>query len=160
MINFLKDIIIDFVLFSGIEGLLFCLFFVKVYKCNKITFDKWLLLSVVNCLISKIFPPVIYQIIMILWIFIFLYFINKNTNVAICIKSAIFSMCMFVILEIPYSILLEYFLKFESLSLFLTNFERLKLFILIIPLRVFEIISIYIMEVIRMKVFIGGVVRK
>jgi len=160
MINLLKDIIVDFILFSGIEGIIFCLFYTKVYKCNKISFLKWFIFSIVNSIISKIFPPVIYQIIMTFWIFIFLYFINKNENITICIKSAILSMCIFVLLEIPYSVLLEYLFRFESLNLFLTNFEKLTLFVLIIPLRIFEIISIYIMEVIRMKVFIGGVVRK
>lgn len=160
MIELIKDVIVDFILFSGIEGLIFCLFFVKIGNCKKINFAKWFLFSFVNCIISKIFPPVIYQIISGLWIFIFLHFINDNKNISKCVKSSIFSICMFLVLEIPYSILLEYFFKFESFRLFLTDYEQIKLFILIIPLRIFEIINIFIMEEIKMKIFIGGVVRK
>lgn len=37
MIELLKDIMVDFILFSAIEGAIFCLFFNIVGECKKFT---------------------------------------------------------------------------------------------------------------------------
>lgn len=60
----LKNLVIDFGLFSGIEGFIFCLFFEKIGKCRKFKWYEWFILSVGNCLISNFLPPMIYQIVM------------------------------------------------------------------------------------------------
>ena len=160
MTGLLKDIIIDFILFSGIEGLIFCLFFRKIFNCKKFKPYQWFLIAFGNCIISKVLPPVVYQLFMIIWIAFILYIFKFNKNIFNCLKMSGLSLCMFLITEIVYSILLEKFVNFESLT-FLTDLEELKLFVLIIPLRIFEIINIFIVkEIMKMKVIIGGVVRK
>jgi len=156
----LKDIIIDFILFSGIEGFIFCLFFTKIFDCKKFKIYQWFLLAFGNCLISKIFPPIIYQLIMIIWMSILLYLFKFKNKLLYCFGASGLSLLMFLILEVIYSILLEKIMNFESLKLFLTDFEMIKLFIFIIPLRIIEIINIFIIKEIKMKVIIGGVVRK
>ena len=160
MINFLKDILIDFVLFSAIEGFIFCLFFTKVCDCKKFKFYQWLLLSFINCLISKLFPPVIYQAIMILWMSILLYNINGKDKYKYCFISSSVSLGMFLVTEILYSILLNKIMNVELLKFFMSDFEQLKSFIFLIPLRIIEIMNIFIIRRIKMKVILGGVVRK
>lgn len=64
----LREIITDFVLFSGIEGFLLCLFFERIGNCRKFKWYEWLILSIGNCLISQLFPPLLYQFICIIWI--------------------------------------------------------------------------------------------
>ena len=161
MINFLKDIAIDFVLFSGIEGFILCLFFTKVCGCNKVNFIKWFIFSFVNCLISKLFPPVIYQGIMILWMAIFLYHTNNKDNYFRYLKFSSIAMGMFLVTEILYSILLNKVMNVELLKFFMSDFEQIKSFIFLIPLRIIEIINIFIIRRFKeMKIILGGVVRK
>ena len=113
----LKSIVIDFVLFSGIEGFIFCLFFEKIGGCRKFKWYEWLILSLGNCLISQLLPPK-------------------------CMKLSALSVLYFFIYEVVYSVVLLYGLNFESLVKNLPLQEQIKLFILIIPLRLIEIFSI------------------
>ena len=157
----LKDIIIDFVLFSGIEGFIFCLFFVKIFNCKKFKFYQWLLLSFINCLISKIFQPIIYQLIILIWVGVCIFLLNRNIKLIKCFIISALSILFFFLLETPYELLLSVLLKFDAFKFFLTDLEFLKLFILIIPLRVIEIVIInLIRRNEKMKIVIGGVVRK
>lgn len=104
----IKDIIIDFVLFSGVEGFIFCLFFEKIGKCRKFKWYEWLILSVGNCLISKMFPPVLYQIIMIVWMTTFLYIGNRN-SLFDRLKLSFQSLVFFLICEMLVSMLYDSF---------------------------------------------------
>lgn len=140
----LKSIVIDFVLFSGVEGFIFCLFFEKVGECRKFKWYEWLVLSIGNCVISQIFPPTIYQAIMILWLSFILYIINKTKTFKYCIKQAIFSIILFFIYEVLYSIIILNILKFDALVDNLLLNENIELFVFIIPLRILEISSIFI----------------
>lgn len=149
MIEFLKDVAIDFILFSGIEGLIFCLFFTKVGECKKITFLQWLLFSSVNCIVSKILPPVIYQIVIILWISIFLFLLNGKNKYIKYLLIGLSSVGLFFLEEILYSILLQKVLSLELLKFFMNDLESLRLFIFIIPLRIIEIINIFIIRRIK-----------
>ena len=159
--NFIKDILIDFLLFSGLEGFIFCLLFHKVFTCKKFKFYQWLLLASVNCIISQIFPPVVYQLIILVWIASLLFLINKDIKFIKCLLISFLSILFFFVLETPYEILLSIILKFEAFNMFLTDLEFLKLFILIIPLRVIEMLLIKkIGDNKAMKIVIGGVVRK
>lgn len=148
----IKDIIIDFVLFSGVEGFIFCLFFEKIGKCRKFKWYEWLILSVGNCLISKMFPPVLYQIIMIVWMTTFLYIGNRN-SLFDRLKLSFQSLVFFLICEMLVSMLYELVLGIEF-----TNINNLKLFVLMIPVRIIEIL--FIRRWNTMKVWMGGVVRK
>ena len=139
----LKSIVIDFVLFSGIEGFIFCLFFEKIGKCRKFKWYEWLILSLGNCIISKLFPPTIYQVICIVWMSIILYELNnKIVSVKKYLILSLFSVTFFFVYEVIYSVLILYTLKFDSLVDNLNFNENIKLFIIMIPIRIIEIISI------------------
>lgn len=156
----IKDILIDFVLFSGIEGFIFCLFFCKIFNHRKFKFYEWFILSFINCLISKLLPPIIYQAVVILFMSIYLYILNNKEHYLHYLKMSGLSVAMFLVTEILYSIILNLVLKFNMLQFFMNDFELLRQFIFLIPLRIIEIINIFIIKEIKMKIILGGVVRK
>lgn len=139
----LREMVIDFVLFSGIEGFIFCLFFEKVGGCRKFKWYEWLILSICNCLISQLLPPTLYQLVCVLWMSIFLYIFSVK-NIIKCMKLSALSVLCFFIYEVIYSIMLLYGLSFDGLQRNLSCKDLIELFIFMIPLRIIEIISIII----------------
>lgn len=139
----LREMVIDFVLFSGIEGFIFCLFFEKVGECRKFKWYEWLILSVGNCLISQLLPPTLYQFVCVLWMSVFLYIISIG-KITKCMKLSALSVLCFFIYEVIYSIVLLYGLNFDGLQRNLSSKDLMELFIFMIPLRLIEIISIII----------------
>ena len=107
----LKDIIIDFCLFSLIEGWIYCLFFEKICGCNKFKWYQIIMLSFGNCIISQIFPPLIYQCFMILWMHLILNKINKF-NIK-NFKFGFFVMIFQLITEMPIAFLYDTIFKFD-----------------------------------------------
>ena len=63
-----KSILMDFCLFSLIEGFIYCYFFTNIGNLNHFNLKEIIIISIGNCIISQIFPPLFYQFIMILWI--------------------------------------------------------------------------------------------
>ena len=154
----LKSIIIDFCLFSLIEGYIFCLFFEKIGGCKKFKWWQILILAFGNCIISQIFPPIIYQLLMILWMSVVLLIITKNQN---NLKYAFYSMIFILIVEMNICFLYEYIINIDFSKL--TNF---RLFIINIPLKIIEMVIIEIFfkkilkkEEVSMKAWAGEVVR-
>ena len=139
----LREMVIDFVLFSGIEGFIFCLFFEKVGECRKFKWYEWLILSIGNCLISQLLPPTLYQLVCVLWMSVFLYIFSVK-NIIKCMKLSALSVLYFFIYEVIYSIMLLYGLRFDGLQRNLSCKDLIELFIFMIPLRIIEIISIII----------------
>ena len=139
----LREIVTDFVLFSGIEGFIFCLFFEKVGGCRKFKWYEWLILSIGNCLISQLLPPTLYQLVCVLWMSVFLYIFSVK-NIIKCMKLSALSVLYFFIYEVIYSIMLLYGLRFDGLQRNLSCKDLIELFIFMIPLRIIEIISIII----------------
>ena len=148
----LREMIIDFMLFSGIEGFIFCLFFEKVGGCRRFKWYEWLVLSMGNCLISQLLPPLLYQIVCIIWICSFLH-ISNNLSILNGLKLSFKSVVFFLIYEMVVSMLYELFLGIEF-----TNINDLKLFISMIPIRVIEVLFIRRWK--TMKIWMGSVVRK
>ena len=95
----LKSIVVDFVLFSGIEGFIFCLFFEKIGGCRKFKWYEWLILSFGNCVISQMLPPTIYQVVCIIWMSIILNFI-KHIKLKKSIVQSILSVLSFFLVEV------------------------------------------------------------
>lgn len=139
----LREIITDFVLFSGIEGFIFCLFFEKVGECRRFKWYEWLVLSIGNCLISQLLPPTLYQFVCVLWMGVFLYIVSVG-KITKCMKLSALSVLCFFIYEVIYSIVLLYGLNFDGLQRNLSCKDLIELFIFMIPLRIIEIISITI----------------
>lgn len=152
--NLFINIIIDFILFSGIEGFIFCLFFEKIGKCRRFKWYEWLILSIGNCLISQLFPPVIYQVICIAWMIVFMY-LTSNMKITKIITLAISFMLMFYIIEILYCILIENTILYDILL----SENVLKNFVILLPTKLLEILISWKGESI-MKLVAGGVVRK
>ena len=132
----LKDIIVDFCLFSLIEGYIFCLFFEKIGGCKKFKWYQVFILSMGNCFISQTFPPLLYQIVMIIWMYIYLKILNKKEK-NILLYSAI-SMIILLIIEMIYNIALEVIIGLDG---FIMN--KFNLFLLILPIKLFEFILVY-----------------
>ena len=111
--EFIKSCMADFILFGGLEGFIFCLFFEKIGECRKFKWYEWLVLSIGNCIISKTFPPMIYQIVMCFWMSFILYF-TKKFNISLSIKYPFIWFFIMFIIEILYSILLEKTIKYDD----------------------------------------------
>ena len=149
----LREMIINFMLFSGIEGFIFCLFFEKVGECRRFKWYEWLLLSMGNCLISKILPPTIYQCVCIIWMAFLLKEFNKNISTVKILKIVVSSLLMFYIVEVIYCIIIQYTALYDILL----SDDILKNFILLFPTKILEIFISW-SEI--MKIVAGGVVRK
>ena len=103
----LREIVTDFMLFSGIEGFIFCLFFEKVGECRKFKWYEWLILSIGNCLISQLLPPLLYQFVCIIWICSFLH-ISNNLSILNGLKLSFKSVVFFLIFEMIFAMIYEY----------------------------------------------------
>lgn len=157
----MKSILIDYILFSLIEGIIFNLFFINIGKLNRIKWWQVPIMAFINCVLSCTLPPLVYQPAMILNNALFL-IINKN-SIKNSFKYSAFSMLFFLIVETAYNAILEFVFCFDAIGE--NRDEKLKVFLIIIPLRFIEIFSLFIykriMENKKMKVIIGsGVVRK
>lgn len=148
----LIEIVTDFVLFSGIEGFLLCLFFERIGNCRKFKWYEWLISSLGNCLISKLLPPLLYQVIILIWLTTFLYIGNRNSLFG-SLKLSFQSLAFFLICEMLVSMLYELVLGIEF-----TNINNLKLFVSMIPVRIIEIL--FIRRWNTMKLWMGSVVCK
>lgn len=137
MLEFIKDCIIDFVLFSGIEGYIFCLFFEKICNCKRFKCLDWFVLSLGNCLISKIFPPLLYQIVMMMWMAFVLIIKSKDIKVKY-LKYSFLSMFFMMIIEMIFAMIYEncFGIDFVILSFSLG-------FLYAIPIKLTEIFFIY-----------------
>ena len=148
----LREIVTDFVLFSGIEGFIFCLFFEKVGECRKFKWYEWLILSVGNCLISQLLPPLLYQFVCIIWMALFIHFSNEK-NIFDSVKLSFKSVIFFLVCEMLFAMFYDFILELDF-----TNAKNIVVFLMTLPIRLVEIILIRRYK--TMKIWIGGVVRK
>ena len=147
-----KNVVVDFCLFSLIEGFIFCLFFEKIGGCKKFKWYEIFLLSLGNCIISQIFPPVVYQIIAIFYMIFYLK-IFKKINIIRNIKIVSISMILMMIIEMTIAMLYE--------ILFGINFVKIDIFesfLFSIPIKIIEIYLILIFwRNNKMKMWFGQV---
>ena len=148
----LREIVTDFVLFSGIEGFIFCLFFEKVGECRKFKWYEWLILSIGNCLISQLLPPLLYQVVCIIWMALFIHFSNEK-NIFDSVKLSFKSVIFFLVCEMLFAMFYDFILELDF-----TNAKNIVVFLMTLPIRLVEIILIRRYK--TMKIWIGGVVRK
>ena len=143
----LREMVIDFVLFSGIEGFIFCLFFEKVGGCRKFKWYEWLALSIGNCLISQLLPPLLYQFVCIIWMALFIHFSNEK-NIFDSVKLSFKSVIFFLVCEMLFAMFYDFILKLDF-----TNAKNIVVFIMTLPIRLVEIILIRRYK--TMKIWIG-----
>ena len=148
----LREIVTDFVLFSGIEGFIFCLFFEKVGECRKFKWYEWLILSIGNCLISQLLPPLLYQFVCIIWMALFIHFSNEK-NILDSVKLSFKSVIFFLVCEMLFAMFYDFILELDFITA-----KNIVVFIMTLPIRLVEIILIRRYK--TMKIWIGCVVRK
>ena len=141
----LKDIIVDFCLFSLIEGWVLAQFYEKICNCRKFKWWQIIILSFGNCIISQMFSPLLYQILMILWMGLFISVINQKNKFLLSFLSMIF----LLIIEMNYSYILSLF------NIMSERINYILLFIYILPMRLIEILIIK--GGVKMKAWIGSV---
>lgn len=152
----LREIVTDFVLFSFVEGLLYAMFFNRVCKCKKFNLFEIIVMSIGNCVVSCLFPPLIYQIIMIGWMAFCLYLKNGTDRTTFqYVKYSFLVMLGQLVTEMVFAMFYDFVLNIDfSKSLSLTVFA------IMIPIRAIQFIIIYKLGGFNMKGWMGGVVRK
>lgn len=138
----LKKIFIDFILFSFIESYIFKNIFERKLNIKFYQYEV-LILGIGNCLISQLFPPIMYQILMNLYMTFMLIFL-KNIKVEIAFKSTISAMKYFLVIEMPVCFIIE---LFTNIDFSIINY--IKLLIINIPLKIMEIYLLKYIKKIR-----------
>ena len=141
----MKSILMDYVLFSLIEGIIFNLFFINIGKLNRIKWWQVPIMAFINCALSCTLPPLVYQPIVIISNAIFL-LLNKN-SVKSSFKYFALSVLFFLIMETAYNVVLEVFFHFDAIGV--NRDEKLKIFLIIIPLRIIEVITLFVYRKIK-----------
>lgn len=141
----MKSILMDYILFSLIEGIIFNLFFINIGKLNRIKWWQVPIMAFINCALSCTLPPLVYQPIVIISNAIFL-LLNKN-SVKSSFKYSALSVLFFLIMETAYNVVLEVFFHFDAIGV--NRDEKLKIFLIIIPLRIIEVITLFVYRKIK-----------
>lgn len=141
----MKSILMDYVLFSLIEGIIFNLFFINIGKLNRIKWWQVPIMAFINCALSCTLPPLVYQPIVIISNAIFL-LLNKN-SIKNSFKYSALSVLFFLIMETAYNVVLEVFFHFDAIGV--NRDEKLKIFLIIIPLRIIEVITLFVYRKIK-----------
>lgn len=141
----MKSMLMDYVLFSLIEGIIFNLFFINIGKLNRIKWWQVPIMAFINCVLSCVLPPLAYQPIVIISNAIFL-LLNKN-SIKNSFKYSALSVLFFLIMETTYNVVLEVFFHFDVIGV--NRDEKLKIFLIIIPLRIIEVITLFVYRKIK-----------
>lgn len=141
----MKSILMDYVLFSLIEGIIFNLFFINIGKLNRIKWWQVPIMAFITCALSCILPPLVYQPIVIISNAIFL-LLNKN-SIKNSFKYSALSVLFFLIMETAYNVVLEVFFHFDAIGV--NRDEKLKIFLIITPLRIIEVITLFLYRKIK-----------
>ena len=141
----MKSILMDYILFSLIEGIIFNLFFINIGKLNRIKWWQVPIMAFINCALSCTLPPLVYQPIVIISNAIFL-LLNKN-SIKNSFKYSALSVLFFLIMETAYNVVLEVFFHFDAIGV--NRDEKLKIFLIIIPLRIIEVITLFLYRKIK-----------
>lgn len=136
-----KDVVVDFCLFSLIEGFIFCLFFEKIGGCKKFKWYEVLILSIGNCIISQTFLPIIYQIVILVYMSFILKLFDKQYKIYYYIKIVFLSIIFMLITEMLFAMFYELFF-----NIIFSNTNELNNFIITIPIRIIQIILINLLK--------------
>lgn len=143
MVELFRNIVTDYFLFSLIESYIFVKFFEVVGGCKKFKWWEIGLLSLVNCVVSQTLPPILYQVIGLIYMGAYIK-IRDNMKIKDSAKIVLFSSLYMLVIEMIYNIL---FATLGILDGFLVN--DITLFLFMIPIRIVEI-SILILGVHKM----------
>lgn len=153
MVEIIRNMALDFVLFSLIEGYLYALFFNKVCGCFKFKLWQIFVMSIGNCLIASFLPPLIYQWCMICWMGMFISYVEQRKDIKFFLYPTTLVLIMLVV-EMCFAFFYE-----KTLGIYFASTNTFMMFLYIVPIRVVELLIILGGEKL-MKTWIGSIVRK
>lgn len=150
--NLLVNIIVDFNMFSVMESAVFCLYFRRFGNCDKFTIEDILVIGFGNCIISQIIPPLIYQMIMIIWMGLYLK-LFKNKKFVVGLWLSFSAMALILVIEMLSAMIYENCFNFNFMEI-----GKIKLFLTILPMKFIEIL--FILGGNKMKAWYGEIEKK
>lgn len=156
-------VLTQFILFTLVEGAIYAMFYNKWCKCNKFKLYHILLMCVGNYIIATTLPPLVYQGIMVIWMWLCICLVQKKPKFKYILYPLI-GMLGVMGIEIIYNVLLETFSTINLLNIIVTgntnNIDNLLyLFAFLLPTKFLEIFIIKRWDKI-MKSWVGEIVRK
>lgn len=132
----IKEFLLQLILFSIIEGILLDYFLIKIYNYKSMGYKNILLYSIGITIIYFIFPPILRQIVIILFSSYFIFIIFKDNYIK---KFKIIMLfCLNIMLvELICAMIYEYIFGIDYATL-----NKINTFIIMIPIRFVEILSI------------------
>lgn len=129
----LKSVMTDYVLFSLIDSYIFCLFFKNMGKCSNIKWYECMMLGLVNSIVSTFGIPIIYQLVGILYMGIFIS-LKEKRNIKDSLFLSLSASVYILTVEATYSLFVNVVFNMDT-----SHFDDVKLFMMIIPMRIIEI---------------------
>ena len=151
----LNVVLKDFIYFSLIESLIFCMYFKIVCNCN-IKIKHILILGILNSFVSTMIPPILYQFVGTIYMALLIYY-TSNNKLSKSIKYSFLCLLFIAFTEMICSLFVEIFFKIDIYTL--NVYCRLIYFIFA---KILEFILLLIYKRKKgniMKWFIGEVVR-
>jgi chromate transport protein ChrA len=136
LVDLINNITTDFLYFSFIEAIIFCYYFNKIGKCGKFVFADIVIIGFSNCLISQLFPPILYQLLMIITMGCYLY-LFKSKGILYSLFLSMSAMIFILVVEMIMAIGYELIFGFSF-----TEISKFKIFITILPMKIVEALMI------------------
>lgn len=159
----LKVILMQFILFTLVEGAIYAMFYYKWCKCKKFKLYHILIMSVGNYIISTTLAPVLYQCVMALWMGLCICFVQKKFRKKY-IGYAIIGLMIVLVIEMVYCFVIEQFgidiLRITAQGDICDMDNLVRLFAYLSPTKFIEIIIFSKWGVSMSKSWAGTVVRK
>lgn len=152
--DWINNLTRDFLYFSFIEAIIFCYYFYKFGKCDRFKFYDFVIIGFTNCLISQIFPPMFYQLVMIVFMGCYIY-MTKDKSIFKGMLLSLSAMIFVLIVEMIMAMFYEtcFGINFIELS-------YIETFLAIIPMKILEILIINKGGVLLMKAWFGEIKKK
>lgn len=150
----IKDILIDFMLFSLVEAFITYILIKNFFNVDLPKFNIFIM-GIGFSIIGEIFPIFLYQILMCFYIGI-IYSIFGNTKFLKAIVFGFISLIFALITEMFYNICLEIFFY----KILLNTNDLINIWLFFIPLRIIQILIIYLGGVFKMKMWTGEIKHK
>lgn len=148
----IKAMCLDWLLFNILESWLL-LYYVQHMMFNyKIKIIDWITLSFIMTFATQFTPPMVRQLIFIIFIFLITWKYTKYIDIKHPFKISILVFAVWFIVESGYAIFLN-----KILNIYLEDFTTFKLFLWMLPIKILEYIIAYIGGDILMKAIWGNI---
>lgn len=132
----IKEFLLQLILFSIIEGILLDYFLIKIYNYKSMGYKNILLYSIGITIIYFIFPPILRQIVIILFSSYFIFIIFKDNYIK-KLKIIMLFCLNIMLVELICAMIYEYIFGIDYATL-----NKINTFIIMIPIRFVEILLI------------------